>query len=80
MLEAGRIKGLSMLLEVRGYWIVLTRETLLESVAAIDAVEAASLAASKLIDEAKAATAAAAPQVVEDDPATPVKLKDRKNG
>ncbi len=80
MTAASRLKTLSMLLEVRGYWIVLSRETLTESVDAIDNLERERLTALRLIEEARVATEAANNSVVEDASLPPTKVKERKHG
>ena len=55
------IKELCMLLEVRGYWIVLRRSALDESIKAIDNLEAERLEHLRLIEEAKQAQAEVPP-------------------
>ena len=69
---AGDISDLKMLLEVRGYWVILTKQTLFEAIADIDRVESERLAA-LLPDEDESE------QEVPAEPVKPAK-KEAKHG
>jgi hypothetical protein len=68
-----------MLLEVRGYWIVLRRSALEESITAIDNVEAARLENLRLIEEAKEKLVPSSEPAAEPPPPA-TKVKERKHG